>query len=1471
MKHKRVGARLFSALMTLTLVLGLLPVTALAEETLAPTQVIEETTETPAEEPEAEVPAEEPKAETPAEENEAEEPEAEAAAEPATEAAEKSEAIATYANATTMDEGIYTVTANLYVPAEHNEILGINAYLTNTDVPPTSAVTDNAILTVKADKSMELEINELNSVFTLQKIGGCEDAEVVSSEKDETTYGPYKGRITSLKLNLKSQKDSGYYEFTNCEEYPTLLSQTWNVPLRLEVDFANAVQQYVPNENEQEFPFSDADAAVEVKTTADSMKNALEGATLNVTKSEVDDNEDIQSDLAAMYDSDPAFSVYFLGLKKDGESVAIAGNTQVTISLPADNATEVAVYQVNNGTTLKRINATVSDGKATFVAPRLGTFVVLDITDNYESIKVQYPNNSTTNAYFSFNSSTRYRKNRANLYAGYSALQPVEGSNAVGRTFVIGMKDESGSYATFVIPDDVYKYNENVPVGELSLTGKECDQDQNAYFVTETEGSKYNIDTPILTAEKLSSSVDENGNLTATIFSVKNYDRDAANDKLSLMANSLAGENVSGSSYAGKKGYILITDKKIGSMPVPKTAKSPYYYTSDKQGLYYSSKKYNLGNDDVTLTYSFQIEEGAKNVGNYTTTATLKDSTAYWADGTNTPKVMNWSIKQAHYSIRYSNTIKQGDAIEQVGSYNNDSGSKITNTVLKNLGFLNSDYSEKDDNLPHITSIDGLDDITTATKPGKYTVHLSRKETATIHTNSNFILDETGTGTLTVLPEGATDKDMMVDIPTGETLSYTGSPLTGVAENRGYTLTKKATDGGYQNLPEKTAGIERYEQFVKYWDSYDSSDLKDIDSYKRYYANILNEDWKDEYEGDLAEYGIYMNEMTDISATEPGTYTVIATPNKTVLNDGYYWWTDGTKDPKEITWTIEKKQNGGGNSGSADMVYKNATVNLYVAGSDNKILGFNAYLTNGNNPLGEGGYDKKAPTEPVSGNVDITVKNGKAYMTLEVPNPVFTLQDIDTESKDGKARITKKIRNSETYKNAAGDTRKGRITALEIELDDISGTHEYVFNNCEEFPTLLTTEWNVPLRLHVKFDGGDSGLDSNANADTSGIGGGGSSKETTADITVKVSGDTATVSKINTKDVSEKNDLVLNVTDGAKDVTGAKLPVSDLKTIADAKVPNTTVKLSDASVGLDLNALKAALKAATGSTLDIRALTGSAAEKKLSDAQKSALGDAKNGAAVYVELSSNGKAITELATGKLTVTAPYKWDGKGSVQAWQMDENGKLTSVPVSCKDNVATLTLTAPGAILLGTTDAQVDTETKTFGDVPANAYYKKAVDWAVENGITSGTSETTFAPDATCTRAQTVTFLWRAAGSPEPTKQDNPFTDVKADAYYYKAVLWAVEKGITSGVTATTFAPDATVSRAQVVSFQYRLAGAPKAEGTNVFTDVPANAYYRDAVLWAAQNGITSGTTATTFAPNTGCTRGQIVTFLYRQLANK
>ena len=163
--------------------------------------------------------------------------------------------------------------------------------------------------------------------------------------------------------------------------------------------------------------------------------------------------------------------------------------------------------------------------------------------------------------------------------------------------------------------------------------------------------------------------------------------------------------------------------------------------------------------------------------------------------------------------------------------------------------------------------------------------------------------------------------------------------------------------------------------------------------------------------------------------------------------------------------------------------------------------------------------------------------------------------------------------------------------------------------------------------------------------------------------------------------------------------------------------------------------------------------------------------------------------------------------------------------------------------------------------------AYYEDAVLWAVSEGITSGTTANTFSPNAACTRAQAVTFLWRAAGSPAPKSAAMPFTDVAEGSYYYDAVLWAVENGITGGTDAVHFSPNATCTRAQAVTFLWRAAGspAPKSE-VNPFTDVKADAYYSDAVLWAVEQGITSGTSVTTFCPSANCTRAQIVTFLYR-----
>ena len=173
---------------------------------------------------------------------------------------------------------------------------------------------------------------------------------------------------------------------------------------------------------------------------------------------------------------------------------------------------------------------------------------------------------------------------------------------------------------------------------------------------------------------------------------------------------------------------------------------------------------------------------------------------------------------------------------------------------------------------------------------------------------------------------------------------------------------------------------------------------------------------------------------------------------------------------------------------------------------------------------------------------------------------------------------------------------------------------------------------------------------------------------------------------------------------------------------------------------------------------------------------------------------------------------------------------------------------------------------QTGVFVDVATGSYYEDAVDWAVENGITKGTDDTHFSPDGICTRAQAVTFLWRAAGSPKPETRTMPFTDVPVGSYYYDAVLWAVENGITKGTSDTTFSPNMTCTRAQIVAFLWRSEKSPAAGTANPFADVKSTAYYADAVLWAVKENITKGTTSTTFSPNADCTRAQIVTFLWR-----
>ncbi len=171
-------------------------------------------------------------------------------------------------------------------------------------------------------------------------------------------------------------------------------------------------------------------------------------------------------------------------------------------------------------------------------------------------------------------------------------------------------------------------------------------------------------------------------------------------------------------------------------------------------------------------------------------------------------------------------------------------------------------------------------------------------------------------------------------------------------------------------------------------------------------------------------------------------------------------------------------------------------------------------------------------------------------------------------------------------------------------------------------------------------------------------------------------------------------------------------------------------------------------------------------------------------------------------------------------------------------------------------------------YTDVLTSDYFADAVRWALVNGIASGTDDTTFGPNDPCTRSEAVTFLWHAMGSPEPTSQESPFTDLNARANYRDAVLWATEQGITNGTSATTFSPNGITTRAQCMTLLYRAAGSPEA-ASSTFADVPAGAWFENAVSWAVGKGITTGTDAGLFDPNGECSRAQLLVFLNRNFA--
>lgn len=369
-----------------------------------------------------------------------------------------------------------------------------------------------------------------------------------------------------------------------------------------------------------------------------------------------------------------------------------------------------------------------------------------------------------------------------------------------------------------------------------------------------------------------------------------------------------------------------------------------------------------------------------------------------------------------------------------------------------------------------------------------------------------------------------------------------------------------------------------------------------------------------------------------------------------------------------------------------------------------------------------------------------------------------------------------------------------------------------------------------------------------------------------ADITV--SGSTVKVENVDVDklvtDNGDKKTAEIDLSGTKSGITDVTLPTDAVKEVAASEAESLTVKLPDVTVSFDDKALAAVAEQSSGTDLSLSVNVGSANNSNLTDAQKNAITGARELSVIEVSLSSNGEKISNFNGGSVTIDVPFQWSMKGLLRAYYIDENGNKSAIDVTYKNGVATLVLNHFSTYVVEAVDAL------SFTDVSAKAYYFDAVAWAVKNKITSGQSDTLFAPDASCTRAQMVTFLWRANGSPAPKTTEMPFTDVSKDAYYYDAVLWASENGITTGTGETTFSPNQVISRAEAVTFLWRAAGKPIAEGS-LFADVESTKYYAEAVRWAVTSGITNGMSDSTFAPNDICTRAHIVTFLYRTHRSK
>ena len=383
-----------------------------------------------------------------------------------------------------------------------------------------------------------------------------------------------------------------------------------------------------------------------------------------------------------------------------------------------------------------------------------------------------------------------------------------------------------------------------------------------------------------------------------------------------------------------------------------------------------------------------------------------------------------------------------------------------------------------------------------------------------------------------------------------------------------------------------------------------------------------------------------------------------------------------------------------------------------------------------------------------------------------------------------------------------------------------------------------------------------------------------SGAENSVKVSASVSGSTATVKKINDADlekVTEGESVTIDLSGAGKNINTAKIPTNTIEKISEKSA--LTIKLPLAAVEFDAEATKEIVIQAEGSNIEL--VIDNIKEASLNAVQKEAVKKLDTAIIIDIHLASNGEKIcTEdlygFNGGKAKVILPYEIKNNRTAENYSVfyvSEEGRLEKLNAEYDEELEAFVFEIEH---LSNYALAYDDYLMPFVDVPTDEYYD-AIKWAAKNAVTDGVDPVHFNPTGITNRAQMVTFLWKLAGRPEPTITECPFTDVKEGSYYYDAVLWAYENGVTDGTSETTFEPEKNMSRAEAVTFLWKYEGQPYVDYYMEMTDVDEEAYYAEAVRWALAEKITKGTGETTFSPDGDCLRNQIVTFLYRAFFNR